>query len=173
MRRRVSNPGPRSWRLVSIRACWLIRRHANDYPKMAMWNNPQPGGAYHFTVQLVGQFTPTLHRGESSGARSRPRCLLAGPPTPSRLQIPLAGVGDSYSLVPASFRTGNPPPADRDEMLLAIDSPSFRWRNLDPGPCLVVSCRFCHPWKFHLGVGADHSPNALITVDPFVDAFTS
>jgi len=29
------------------------------------------------------------------------------------------------------------------------------------------------PGKFNFGVGANHTPNALMTVSPFVDAFTS
>ena len=49
--------------------------------------------------------------------------MLNGDPAQRhRLYLPLAGVGDSYSLVAANFRTGDPPPAGRDEMVLAIDS---------------------------------------------------
>ena len=33
----------------------------DDYPKMALWNNPQPGGAYHITFNLFP--TPTSFAG--------------------------------------------------------------------------------------------------------------
>ena len=92
---------------------------------------------------------------------------------PSHFDIPIAGLGDSYSLVPANFRTGNPPPAGRDEMLLSVDSPAT-------GGVVLTQV---HAWKFHvdfvnpanstLGIGADHSPNNQITVNGFVDAFTN
>jgi hypothetical protein len=58
-------------------------------------------------------------------------------------------------------------------MLLAIDSPAT-------GGVVQTQVK---AWKFHvdfatpanstLGIGADHSPNSLITVDPFIDAFTT
>ena len=84
-----------------------------------------------------------------------------------------AGVGDSYSFVAANFRTGDPPPAGRDEMLLAIDSPA------NGGVTLTqVHARFFHvdfdtPANSTFGVGGNHTPNAEISVNGFVDAFTS
>src|SRR5262249_44387830 len=86
--------------------------------------------------------------------------------------IPVAGLGDSYSLVPATFRTGDPPPAGRDEFLLAIDSPAT-------GGVTLTQVK---GWLFHidftgggstLGIGTNHSPNSLITVNGFIDGFTS
>ena len=83
-----------------------------------------------------------------------------------------ADLGDQYSLVPASFRTGDPPPVGRDEMVLAVDATI-------PGATLTqVHARFFHvdfanPGNSTLGVGSDHTPNAEITVDPFVQAWTA
>ena len=59
--------------------------------------------------------------------------LIAGPANAISFVVPLAGVGDSYSLVPATFRTGTPPPAGRDEMLLAVDSPASEGVTLTHG----------------------------------------
>jgi hypothetical protein len=98
-----------------------------------------------------------------------------GQPNPNAIAftIPIAGLGNSYSLVPAGFRTGDPPPTGRDEMLLAIDSPATGG----------VTLTQVHGWKFHvdfanpgnstLGVLPNHSPNAEITVNGFIDAFTN
>ena len=105
-------------------------------------------------------------------ALDRASMLAGGPANAIAFTIGLAGVGDSYSLVPAYFRTGDPPPAGRDEMLLAVDATI-------PGATLTQ----VHGWLFHvdfanpgnstIGLGADHTPNAEITVNPFVQAWTA
>jgi hypothetical protein len=145
-----------------------------DYPKFALWNNPQPGGAYYLTINLFDG--PTLaFEGVRVFALDRAAMLAgSGQPNPTAVAftIPLAGVGDAYSLVAANFRTGSPPPAGRDEMLLAVDATI-------PGATLTQ----VHGWLFHvdfvtpanstLGIGANHTPNAEITVNPFVQAWTA
>ena len=98
--------------------------------------------------------------------------LSGGPANAIGFTLGLAGVGDSYSFVAANFRTGNPPPTGRDEMVLAVDATI-------PGATLTqVHARFFHvdfanPGNSTFGVGADHTPNAEITVNPFVQAWTA
>jgi hypothetical protein len=140
---------------------------------MALWNNPQPGGAYHLTVNLFSGTNPNniQFEGVRVFALDRGSMLAGGLANAIPFTITPAGLGDSYSLVPASFRTGNPPPNGRDEFLLAIDSPFS-------GGVTLTKVK---GWKFHvdfggnstLGVGVNHSPNAQITVNGFVDAFTN
>src|SRR5262249_56152989 len=95
----------------------------NDYPKAALWNNPQPGGAYFFTFDMFNQsgFLVSV----KAYALDRGSMLTGGPANAISFEIPSGdpGLGASYRLVAADFRTGSPPPAGRDEMLLAIDSP--------------------------------------------------
>jgi hypothetical protein len=147
--------------------------NANDYPKAAMWNNPQPGGAYHFTynmwASLQGPFV-----GVQVMALDR-AAMLAGQQNPTAISftIPLAGLGASYSLVPAGFRTGDPPPADRDEMLLAVDSPASENTSLTQVHGWLFHVDFVTPTNSTIGIGTDHTPNAEITVDPFVEAWTN
>ena len=144
-----------------------------DYPKLALWNNPQPGGAYHLSVNLF-DFSPVVaFEGVRVFALDR-AAMLSGTPNPTVIAftLGLAGVGDAYSLQPAGFRTGNPPPAGRDEFYLAVDA-TF------PGVTLTQ----VHVWLFHVdfvtpgnstfGLGADHTPNGNITVNPFVQAWTA
>jgi hypothetical protein len=142
-----------------------------DYPKMALWNDPQPGGAYHLTINLFDG--PTLaFQGVRAFALDRGSMVAGGPANAIAFTVPLAGVGDSYSFVAANFRTGDLPPAGRDEMLLAVDASI-------PGATLTqVHARFFHvdfvtPANSTLGVGANHTPNAEITVNPFVQAWTA
>jgi hypothetical protein len=168
---KTADPVSGGWFLYAVQhdsdnPLWL-----GDYPKFAMWNNPGPGGAYLFTVNLF--FGPTLGPFEGVGvfALDRGSMLSGGAANAVHFHIPLAGLGDSYSLVPATFRTGDAPPAGRDEMLLAIDSPAT-------GGVTLTQVK---GWLFHidfsggstLGIGTNHSPNSLITVNGFVDAFTS
>jgi len=142
-----------------------------DYPKFALWNNPAPGGAYHFTVNLFDG--PTLaFEGVRVFAMDRASMLAGDPAEVVAFTIGLPGVGDAYSLVAANFRTGDPPPVGRDEMLLAVDATI-------PGATLTE----VHGWLFHvdfdtpanstIGLGADHTPNAEIVVAPFVQAWTA
>src|SRR5882724_924852 len=144
-----------------------------DYPKMALWSDPQPGGAYHLTVNLFDG--PTLaFEGVRVFAFDR-QAMLNGDPSPTAIAftVPLAGVGDSYSFVPAGFRTGNPPPAGRDEMVLAIDSPATGGVTLTQVHARFFHVDFVTPGNSTFGVGGNHTPNAEISVNGFVNAFTS
>src|SRR5438270_12729195 len=87
--------------------------------------------------------------------------------------VGLAGVGDSYSFVAANFRTGNPPPTGRDEMVLAIDSPASGGVTLTQVHGRFFHVDFTNPANATFGVGTNHTPNAEITVNGFVDAFTT
>jgi hypothetical protein len=132
----------------------------NDYPKMALWNNPQPGGAYHITFNLFLNFT--TFSGVKVFALDRGSMLSGGPANAISFLIPPAGLGASYSLVPAYFRTGDSPPSGRDEMLLAVDSPANENTTLTQVKGWLFHVDFVTPANSTLGVGADHSPNALI-----------
>ena len=143
-----------------------------DYPKMALWTEPAPGGAYHLTVNLFNG--PDLSfQGVRVFAFDRAAMLNGDPATAIAFTLTLAGVGDSYSFVPANFRTGNTPPAGRDEMVLAIDSPSTGGVTLTQVHARFFHVDFVTPGNSTFGVGVNHTPNAEITVDGFVDAFTS
>ena len=49
----------------------------DDYPKMAMWNNPQPGGAYHINFNMFP--SPTSFAGVKTFALDRGSMLSGGP----------------------------------------------------------------------------------------------
>ena len=146
----------------------------DDYPKMALWNNPQTGGAYFLTVNLFNGMT-AVFQGVKVFALDRGSMLSGGPANAISFIIPPGdpGLGDSYSLVAATFRTGAAPPAGRDEMLLAVDSPSTGGVALTQVKAWKFHVDFVTPANSTLGVGLNHAPNALITVNSFVDAFTN
>jgi hypothetical protein len=166
----TSDPVSGGWFLYALQVDPGNPTFLGDYPKFGFWNNPQPGGAYFLTMNLFAG--PTTFNGVRAYALDRASMLSGGPNNAVGFTIPVAGLGDSYSLVAATFRTGDPPPAGRDEFLLAIDSPAT-------GGVTLTQVK---GWLYHvdfsgggstLGVGTNHSPNSLITVNGFVDAFTS
>jgi hypothetical protein len=150
-----------------LHADWI-----GDYPKFAMWNDGGTQNAYFFMVNLFDFMPVVTFNGVRAFALDRASMLAGGPANAIAFTVPLAGVGDSYSFVAANFRTGDPPPAGRDEMVLAVDATV-------PGATLTqVHARFFHvdfanPGNSTFGLGADHTPNAEITVNPFVQAWTA
>jgi N-acetylneuraminic acid mutarotase len=166
----TSDPVAGGWFLYAV---LVDSNDANDYPKAAMWNNPQPGGAYHFTYNMwadLSTFTGVKVQALDRGA------MLAGQqnPTVVSFKVPLAGLTPdiAYSFVAAGFRTGDPPPAGRDEMLLAIRSGTL------PGPGTfsdvlgwLFHVDFVTPANSTLGIGTDHSANASIAVNAFTEAW--
>jgi hypothetical protein len=167
----TSDPVSGGWYLYALQTDPANPTFMGDYPKFALWNNPQPGGAYHLTVNV---FSDLDFEGVRVYALDRGSMLSGGPTNAISFVIPYAAMPDPpfYSLIPASFRTGNPPPAGRDEFLLAVDSPNA-------GGVVLTQV---HGWYFHVdfavpanstfGVGPNHLQNAEITVNPFVGAFT-
>src|SRR5438094_3992247 len=140
----------------------------DDYPKFALWPD-----AYYLTMN---EFTMNPEHFEAVRvyALDRASMIAGGPANAIGFTIDPIGVGDSYSLVAASFRTGNTPPAGENEFLLAIDSTP----PIPPGMTLtqvkgwLFHVDFANPGNSTLGIDANHSPNAQIMVHGFVDART-
>jgi hypothetical protein len=140
---------------------------------MAMWDsggNPDQN-AYFLFMNLFS--SPTTFNGVRAYALDRASMLAAGPANAIGFTLSAADVGASYSFVPAGFRAGNPPPAGRDEFVLAIDSPSTGGVTLTQVHGRLFHVDFATPANSTFGVGPTHQPNAEITVDGFVDAFTN
>jgi hypothetical protein len=170
----TGNPVSGGWFLYAIQHDPANPTWIGDYPKLAMWNS---GGspaqnAYYLTVNLFNGVTLGF-QGVRVFAFDRASMLAGGAANTIAFNITPAGLGDSYSLVPASFRTGSPPPTGRDEFLISVDSPATGG----------VTLTQVHGWNFHvdfgtpgnstLGLGVNHTPNANVTVAGFVDAFTN
>jgi hypothetical protein len=104
-------------------------------------------------------------------ALDRASMISGGPANAIGFTIDPTGLGDSYSLLAANFRTGEPPPAGEQEFLLAIDG----GRNLTSTQVhgWLFHADFVNPGNSTLGIGANHSPNAQITVNGFVNAVTT
>jgi len=168
----TSDPVSGGWFLYALQHEPTQPTWIGDYPKMALWNNPQPGGAYFLTVNLFDG--PTLSfRGVRVFALDRGSMLAGGPANTIAFTLSVADVGDSYAFVAATFRAGDPPPAGRDEFVLSVDSPATGGVTLTQVHGRLFHVDFAIPSNSTFGVGLTHQPNAEITVDGFVDAFTN
>jgi N-acetylneuraminic acid mutarotase len=169
----TSDPVSGGWFLYALQVDPGNPTYLGDYPKFALWDT---GGspdqnAYFLTMNL---FTNnTTFNGVRAYALDRASMLTGGPANAIGFTLSATDVGASYSFVAATGRPfGDPPPAGRNEMVLAIDSPAT-----GGVPLTQVHARFFHvdfvtPANSVFGLGPTHLPNAEITVSPFVDAFT-
>jgi hypothetical protein len=161
------------WALYAIQVDPGNPTFLGDYPKFGLWNS---GGspdqnAYFLMMNLFSNFT--TFNGVRAYALDRASMLTGGPANAIGFTLTAADVGASYSFVAASFRTGDPPPTGRDEMVLAIDSPATGGVTLTQVHARFFHVDFVTPANSVFGVGANHAPNAEITVNGFVDAFTN
>ena len=118
-----------------------------DYPKFALWNNPQPGGAYFLTVNLFHGSTLAFE-GVGVFAFDRASMLAGGPTNAIHFDIP-SRLGRFLLSSGGNFRAGNPPPVEG--MSFCLSMPGHRRRGFDPGARLEVSCRFSESSQFNFG----------------------
>jgi hypothetical protein len=142
-----------------------------DYPKFGLWNDGGTQNAYFLNVNTFS--SPTTFTGVRAYALDRASMLTGGPANAIGFTLTAADVGASYSFVSATFKAGDPPPTGRDEMVLAIDSPATGGVTLTQVHARFFHVDFANPANATFGVGASHAPNAEITVNGFIDAFTN
>src|SRR5438874_5441376 len=169
----TSDPVSGGWFLYALQVDPANPTFLGDYPKFALWNS---GGApaqnaYFLMMNLFS--SPTTFNGVRAYALDRASMLAGGPTHAIGYTLSAADVGDSYSFVASTFRTGLPPPAGRNAFVLAIDSPASGGVTLTHIHGRLFHVDFAVPANSIFGVGANHMPNAEITVNGFVDAFTT
>ena len=143
-----------------------------DYPKFGLWNDGGTQNAYFLNMNLFNQPVGGF-QGVRAYALDRASMLTGGPANAIGFTLSAADVGASYSFVSATFKAGDPPPTGRDEMVLAIDSPNSGGVTLTQVHARFFHVDFATPSNSVFGVGSTHQPNAEITVDGFIDAFTN
>jgi len=171
----TSDPVSGGWFLYALQVDPANPTFLGDYPKFALWNS---GGtpaqnAYFLTMNLFSG--PTTFNGVRAYALDRASMLAGGPTHAIGFTLSAADVGASYSFVAATVRTNisDPPPTGRNEMVLAIDSPATGGVTLTQVHARFFHVDFVTPANSVFGVGSTHQPNAEITVNGFVDAFTN
>ena len=162
----TADPVSGGWFLYAVQVDPANPTFLGDYPKFALWPD-----AYYLTVNLFS--SPTTFNGVRVYALDRASMITGGPTNAIGFTLTAADVGASYSFVAASFRAGAPPPAGRQEFVLAIDSPASGGVTLTQVHARLFHVDFAVPANSTFGVGPNHLPNAEITVNGFVDAFTN
>ena len=166
----TADPVSGGWFLYAIQVDPANPTYLGDYPKFALWDDGGTQNAYFFTVNTFS--SPTTFTGVHVYALDRASMLTGGLANAISFGLTATDVGASYSFVAATAK-GNAPPLGRDEMVLAIDSPFSGGVTLTQVHARFFHVDFANPGNSTFGVGAGHTPNAEITVNGFVDAFST
>ena len=169
---KTSDPVAGGWWLYALQVDPSNPTWVGDYPKMSLWPD-----AYYLSVNLFDATNPNTPF-EGVRVYALPRSAMingTGAPNPGAVAFTIlpAGLGDSYSLVPATFRAGSPPPVGAREYFMAIDSPATADVVLNQVKTWLFHVDFVTPANSTFGLGVDRTPNGTITVNGFVDAFTT
>jgi hypothetical protein len=166
---KTSDPVAGGWWLYALQVDPANPTYLGDYPKFGLWPD-----AYYLTVNLFSNNTTF------NGVRvyALPRSAMingTGAPNPGAVafNVSPANLGDQYSLLPATFRTGSPPPAGQPEWFMDINSSAVAGTVETQVFVRRFHVDFATPANSTFGVGAGHTPDGTITVNGFVDAFTS
>ena len=170
----VPDRRPRQRRLVPLRCpggsgepdrFWAI------IPSSRCGTMAEPENAYFLTMNVFTNATTFNWRARLC-ARSCQQCIGGGPANAIGFTIVIAGCGRFLQLGPCEL-------SHRRSAACGKGRISPRYRQSRPGGVTLTQV---HGWMFHVdfanpanstfGVGADHTPNAEITVNGFVDAFT-
>jgi uncharacterized repeat protein (TIGR01451 family) len=159
---KTSDPVAGGWWLYAVQTDAANPSFLGDYPKFGLWPD-----AYYLSVNLFSN--NTTFNGVRVFALDRSQMVNGGPANTVAFTITPADLGDQYSLVPATFRTGDLPPVGQPEWFMDIDSSA--------GGTVqnVIYVRrfhvdFANPANSTFGVGAGHTPDGTITVANFVNA---
>ncbi|MDQ6765670.1 MAG: dockerin type I domain-containing protein, partial [Verrucomicrobiota bacterium] len=164
---KTSDPVAGGWWLYAVQVDSANPTFLGDYPKFALWPD-----AYYFTVNLFSN--GSTFNGVRAFALNRAQ-MLAGTGAPNAQAVAFTidptTLGDQYSLVPATFRTGSAPPINRPEYLMSINSPADGSTIENQVFTYRFHVDFATPANSTFGVGANHAPDGIVSVPNFYDAF--
>ena len=163
---KTSNPVSGGWWLYAIQVDPANPSYLGDYPKFGMWPD-----AYYLSMNEFSN--NTTFNGVRVYALDRNSMVNGGSAHAIGFSILPANLGNQYSLVPASFRTGNPPPAGQPEWFMDVNSSSVAGTVETQVFVRRFHVDFATPANSTFGVGATHSPDGIITVNGFKDAFNA
>ncbi len=161
---KTSDPVSGGYWLYAIQVDPGNPNYIGDYPKFGLWPD-----AYYMSVNLFSN--NTTFNGVRVYALDRASMINGGPANTIAFSILPADLGDQYSLQPATFRHGDPPPAGQPEWFANINSSAVAGTVETQVFVRRFHADFVTPANSTFGVGAGHTPDGIITVNGFVDAF--
>ena len=161
---KTSDPVAGGWYLYTVQVDPANPSYLGDYPKFGLWPD-----AYYLSMNEFSN--NTTFNGVRIYALDRNSMINGGPANAIGFSILPADLGDQYSLVPASFRTGDPPPAGQPEWLLSVNSSAVAGTVETQVFVRRFHVDFVTPANSTFGVGATHSPDGIITVNGFKTAW--
>ena len=162
---KTSDPIAGGWNPYAVQVDPANPTYLGDYPKFGMWPD-----AYYLAVNEFSN--NTTFNGVRVYALDRNSMVNGGSANAVGFSILPADLGDQYSLVPASFRTGNAPPAGQPEWFMDVNSSAAAGTSETQVFVRRFHVDFATPANSTFGVGATHSPDGIITVNGFKDAFS-
>jgi len=166
---RTSDPVSGGWWLYAIQVDPANPTFLGDSPKFGLW----PDAYYLSMNEFTDKRTPSGFKGVRVYALDRNSMVNGGSAHAIGFSILPADLGDQYSLVPASFRTGDPPPAGQPEWFMDVNSSAVAGTVETQVFVRRFHVDFATPGNSTFGVGASHSPDGIITVNGFKGAFNA
>ena len=171
---KTSDPVTGGWYLYAVPIDTTTGTTAvlGDYPKFGLWPD-----AYYFAVNLFTNSGTNPFQGVKVYALDRNSMINGGPNNAISFTIactPAGGpctnnLGDQYSLVPATFRTGAPP-AGQPEWFMDVNSSSTIGTVETQVFVRRFHVDFVTPGNSTFGANAAHDSDGVITVNGFKDA---
>jgi hypothetical protein len=163
---KTSDPVTGGYWLYAVQVDPSNPTYIGDYPKLGLWHD-----AYYMSVNMF--LNNTTFTGVRVYALDRASMVNGGPANTIAFNVLPADLGDQYSLLPATFRTGDPPPAGQPEWFMNINSSATAGTVENQVFVRRFHADFATPANSFFGVGATHAPDTVITVNGFVDALNA
>lgn len=163
---KTSDPVSGGWWLYAVQTDPSNPNYLGDYPKFGLW----PDG-YYMSVNMFSN--NTTFNGARVYAFNRNAMINGGAASTIAFTVAPADLGDQYSLMPATFRTGSAPPAGQAEYFMSINSSTTAGTVETQVFVRRFHADFVTPANSTFGVGATHAPDGIVAVNPFVDAYTA
>ena len=166
---KTSDPVAGGWYLYAVQIDSANPTWLGDYPKFGIWND----GLYFSVNLFVNSNVPAneTFQGVKVFALDLNSMVNGGSSNSIGFEIAPADLGDQYSLVPATFRTGTPPPAGQPEWFMDVNSSTTAGTVENQIFVRRFHADFTTPANSTFGVGATHAPDGTIGVNGFVDGF--
>ena len=164
---KTSDPVAGGWWLYAVQVDPANPTYLGDYPKFGMWPD-----AYYMSVNEFSN--NTTFNGVRVYAFDRNSMINGNPANTVAFSVLPADLGDQYSFVPSSFRTGSPPPAGRPNMFMDVNSSTTAGTVETQVFVRRFHVDFATPANSTFGADpVHHAPDGIVTVNGFVDAFTT